>query len=70
MNIVWNITLYDAAGRTLHSEPMKRMKRFSMEAAANQKRLDVLAREHVNAVTAAIGNANFVIRNGKSACVL
>jgi hypothetical protein len=63
------ITLMNAAGDVLHSEPGKFCKRMSMTAAANQKRLNALVATYPQATQASIGSANiaqrFELRNGR-----
>lgn len=56
------ITLYDAAGQPIHSEEAKSAaKRWSMQAAADQKQMDAARAKHPAAVRAEItkGSASF-----------
>jgi hypothetical protein len=66
----YEISLIDAKGKTLHSEPAKQMKRFSMTCAANQKRLDTLLKQYPTVIWGKLGNYDYVVQNGRSRVII
>jgi len=64
------ITLYGANDVILSQVTLPACKRFSIQAARNQRKLDVMYLQHPSAIRATIDNYDFFFKNGKSQCII